>query len=381
MADEGFIIPDDAFVQILVLLPTSSRRRFRLVCRRWRSLIDERTPERQVRTSILAFIAGGQPRGSSRAIVFGDGGQGGRRRGGHEWTFWSYDQENGAVHMVGTCNGLLCLRDAVRLPLAGSRIHSTITVVNPITGEKAVVPPEPWSRRSSPGRYSFAYHPTTGKYKVVHATTTGGQALDTVLVHTLGDSAWREVPVLAADWSYSDAGGLVSVDGSTYWLTARADRVVALDLGDDERVTSFETPPVLRLVLPGKNSCQLTSVHARLGVVVTRQQPAATRVDVWALERGGDRPLWSRRYSLLQASSADQGRWITSPHLTQGEHVLCEKTMSWWRKKRLYRRKVGGSMCRRQDIQYGHLRNLFMKTPMRIRLLCSEADPKGGGFP
>ena len=75
MAGEGFDVPTDAFVEILLRLPTSARRRFRLVCKRWRDVIDERTPERQVRTKTLAFI--GQRR-SSRALVFDN--KDGRRR-------------------------------------------------------------------------------------------------------------------------------------------------------------------------------------------------------------------------------------------------------------------------------------------------------------
>ena len=83
MADEGFRrLPDDVLVQILVLLPTSSRRRFRLVCKQWRDMINERTPERQVGTNVLAFIT--QQGSCSRALVF-DNKDGLRRR--HAWMY------------------------------------------------------------------------------------------------------------------------------------------------------------------------------------------------------------------------------------------------------------------------------------------------------
>nr|CAB3504052.1 unnamed protein product [Digitaria exilis] len=77
MADEeGFdLLPTDTFVAVLVRLPTSARRRSRLVCKRWRDVIDERTAERQVRTKILAFNSEWR---SSRVVVFDD--QHGRRR-------------------------------------------------------------------------------------------------------------------------------------------------------------------------------------------------------------------------------------------------------------------------------------------------------------
>ncbi|CAO2191919.1 unnamed protein product [Urochloa humidicola] len=81
MEDEGFNnLPTDAFVEILLRLPPSARRRFRLVCKRWRDVINERTSERQVRTKILAFISDWS---SSRAIVFDD--KDGHPR--HEWTY------------------------------------------------------------------------------------------------------------------------------------------------------------------------------------------------------------------------------------------------------------------------------------------------------
>ncbi|CAO2202361.1 unnamed protein product [Urochloa humidicola] len=160
MEDEGFNnLPTDAFVEILLRLPLSARRRFRLVCKRWRDVINERTPERQVRTKILAFICDGP---SSRAIVFDD--KDGRPR--HEWTYNS--ATSGFVCMVGTCNGLICLHDI------GEGGRSVITVANPITGEVVALPPSPTAGDSSIiglGLYGFGYHPTTGRYKVVHVSS------------------------------------------------------------------------------------------------------------------------------------------------------------------------------------------------------------------
>lgn len=201
-----------------------------------------------------------------------------------------------------------------------------------MTGKAIELPsePKPWRKSRDTGQYSFAYHPTTGKYMVVHAsslftTTRGKKMAGKVHMYTLGDPDWREVPTPPGS-SYNDSGNLVSVDGTTYWLTAGADRVVALEL-DDERITSFDGPPVVRhLQMSNKNAikCHLTSVQNRLGMVIMRQSSAATtRVDVWVLEHGGggDRrqPCWSRRYSLLEASNGSidhdatvHARWVRS---------------------------------------------------------------------
>nr|TKW10936.1 hypothetical protein SEVIR_6G201700v2 [Setaria viridis] len=322
--DDGFILPTDAFVEVLL---------------RWRDVIAERTPERHAaRAKILAFFS---EAGTSRAVVFPDDQQDGGGTGGQEWTFTSSkSSDGGVVRLVGTCNGLLCLRErarARRLPY-----------------------PLQYHRRGQPDHRREGGDPAgvdvvgALQYKVVNiscnTSSSSNQrlAIDVVRVFTLGESEWREVPLplLAPDTSYHDSGDVVAVDGSTYWLTARADRVMALDL-EDERVASFEAPPCLRLLqVPEKATCQLTNVHGRLGVLVTRHQPTATtRVDVWVLEGGGRRlqPRWSRRRSLLEPGGAGQGRWIASPHFTHGEYVLSKREDERWavRARWLYRRKVG----------------------------------------
>ncbi|CAL4999505.1 unnamed protein product [Urochloa decumbens] len=365
--DDGFILPTDAFVEVLLRLPTSSRRRFRLVCKRWRGIIDERTPERRSRAKILAFFS---EAGASRAVVHADDQQDGGDE--QEWRFRSscFDcrtyEYGSVVRLAGTCNGLLCLRDY--LPLPCHRIGPTIAVVNPVTGEESAAipcPPESLSWDYNGGyrrvvELSFGYHPTTGKYKVVRVSCTSESPnkrleIDSVQVLTLeGKPEWRTVPVLAMDTSYHDTGGVVTVDGSTYWLNARADRVAALDLGDDdERVASFAAPPCLQVLqVPKVATCQLTTVHGRLGVLVTRRQPAMTeaaKVDVWVLEDGGGGgrrrppPRWSRRWSILQPIASWQGRWVMSPHFTHGEYVLSKRESHSWRDcdRWLYRRKVG----------------------------------------
>ncbi|KAL6646079.1 hypothetical protein ACP70R_017687 [Stipagrostis hirtigluma subsp. patula] len=328
MADKCFSLPDDALVGILQRLPVSAQRRLRLVCRRWRDVVDERAPEqRRLRAKALAFFS---KRGESRAIVFDDTGPAGRRA--RDWTFRSPRGIVGVVHMVGTCNGLLCLHETA--PFGDGRV-SVVTVANPITGEKQVLPPPvPKTASDAHGLYCFGYHPTTGQYKVVHVRPE----LDAVQVFTLGGTSWREVPVLAAGATTCNrSSGVVTVDGTTYWLTARTDRVVALDL-KDESVTSFDAPPAVRPIkTPPQAACHLTNVQARLGVAVTWYGLTATRVEVWVLDGGRQRPRWSRRYSIVEPTGRDQGRWITAPHFTHGEYVLKRYAVSGW----LYRGKVG----------------------------------------
>ncbi|KAK3123752.1 hypothetical protein QOZ80_8AG0635490 [Eleusine coracana subsp. coracana] len=165
---------------------------------------------------------------------------------------------------------------------------STITVTNPITVDKLELPPAPWKRSQmrSSGKFSFGYHPVTGKHKVVHIPCLRDQAaFKAVQVFTLGDDkAWREVPVLVQA-SCNLSSEPLSLNGRTYWLTESSDRVMALDL-KDERVTSFRMPSVKQTgPIPAGAKWQLTNAHGKPGVVVSAVHPyqaAAERVDVWA---------------------------------------------------------------------------------------------------
>ena len=81
----------------------------------------------------------------------------------------TYRSRERANVIIGTCNGLICLRD--------KRMSDTaITLVNPVTGERLSLPPLP-SAAGAPERtclvcwneaYGFGYHPTAGRYNLVH---------------------------------------------------------------------------------------------------------------------------------------------------------------------------------------------------------------------
>ncbi|KAF8751005.1 hypothetical protein HU200_012302 [Digitaria exilis] len=193
---DGFNLPADAFVEILLRLPTTTRRLLRFVCKRWRDVIDERVPDRHVTPKTLAFF-----RKTGSAIVFSDSGdqqEDDGRGGQQEWSFSSSDR--GVIHLVGTCNGLLCLRNDVSVRHGGRRrMCSTINVVNPITGQRIMAPYSSisWDYRwclvsRKLHRFSFGYHPTTGKYKVVDVTCSTSSSLKrTGLLTTKFDSLYH----------------------------------------------------------------------------------------------------------------------------------------------------------------------------------------------
>jgi F-box interacting protein len=287
--------PADVLAEILQRLPPSSRRRSRLVCRRWRDTVDTHTTEMQSRAKVLiwdtrnivAYIAHetSSPTGSYREL-------------------WTPNRRQRpffqkGLRLVGTCNGLLCLCDSERTP------RSAVTVVNPTTGEALPLPPlagaglfDVGCRNHGYGRerwhesYSFAYHPITGQYKVLHVPCRSSQSRDfnAIQIFTLGETTWRDVPVGEGDARCNLAAGIVSVDSTTYWVSATPSgvtKLVCFDL-DDERVTSSTMP--LPTPLARGESYHLTEVHGRLGFV-----RGGDRADVWVLEEGR---RWSRRYNL-----------------------------------------------------------------------------------
>ncbi|XBI51797.1 hypothetical protein VPH35_034272 [Triticum aestivum] len=150
-------LPTDVIVSILLRLPPSSRRLSRLVCRQWRDAVDTRTTEMQSRAKPLVVTSTGS------AYVLDDLSTTGSRRMPRK--FWTNDDKGMSV--VGTCNGLICLCD-------NQKIVGAISLVNPVTGENMPVPEAPDCAKvrghsvSPHEMYGFAYHPTTGRYKIVH---------------------------------------------------------------------------------------------------------------------------------------------------------------------------------------------------------------------
>uniref|UniRef100_A0ACD5V227 Uncharacterized protein n=1 Tax=Avena sativa TaxID=4498 RepID=A0ACD5V227_AVESA len=296
--------PTDALVEILLRLPPSSLRRSRLVCRLWRDAIDERTTEMRSRAKALLWNPS-----SSVAYVVDDLSSSSSTGTCRE--LWRRDGGNigDYVQLVGTSNGLLCLCN-------DNEIGGAITLVNPATGEALPLPPLPCAsrlillhhRKMWHAAYSFAYHPTSGRYKLVHVPCIVGRSCEFrgVRVLTLGEVAWREVPVGHEGGARCNLGaGVVSIDGTTHWVTdGAAPRIVSFDL-DDERITSVTALPGRPA---GPDLYNLTEVHGRLGIVIH-----GLPTDVWVMEEGR---RWCRRYSV------NKGHYLSRMHLAYGEYVL-----------------------------------------------------------
>ncbi|CAL5013180.1 unnamed protein product [Urochloa decumbens] len=317
--------PADAFAEILLRLPATSRRRLRLVCRHWRAVIDERAPAAtpsEPKPLVYVIRDMGWGSATASAYVMDDVASGGRFRevwrGGPDTTGRSYD-----TRLVGTCNGLLCLCDNIRP-------GGAVSLVNPATGESLALPPLPGSsgRRPQRGRrwhetYGFVHRPDTGRYAVVHLpcySDPTGQ-LDAVRVFTLGEASWRDVPAAGATSCRLDAG-IVGVCGAAYWVTKGSEMVMAFD-AERERVAPAAPLPV---AVAGNSSSHLTEVRGRLSFVVTIDEPKLARVEVWVLGGGREGPRgWSCRYRVQVHGAPKASRQqLARPHFgfERGELVL-----------------------------------------------------------
>lgn len=166
-----------------------------------------------------------------------------------------------------------------------------IALANPVTGAMLAIPPLPCDglftnqAQNWHEAYSFAYHPVTGKYTVVHVPCSFDRLweFDKVQTFTLGKKSWRDVAVaVPRSTRCSLVVGLMSVDGSTYWVTEGTEKVMSFNHEDESVMFIKPLPMQVKLV-----DLRLTEVRGRLGIAVTH--------DTWTLKNIEVYPALSRR--------------------------------------------------------------------------------------
>ncbi|KAL6858884.1 hypothetical protein ACP4OV_017886 [Aristida adscensionis] len=196
---------------------------------------------------------------------------------------------------------------------------------------------------------SFGYHPTTGQYTVVHIPRRCMAWIRRRAAVVAGGAGARAGGNLRRQLRHRQRGrvdvlarrGRQAGDGAG--PRRRAHHVL-------RRAAGRAAAGVAAVGSGERHDCQLTSVHARLGVVDAARLPTVT-TDAWVLEEasgGGGAaarpPSWSLRFTVAELRDVNRGLWITAPHFTHGEYVLSGS----WDRKLLCRRKVGWATCRRR---------------------------------
>ncbi|KAM0897587.1 hypothetical protein ACQ4PT_022467 [Festuca glaucescens] len=279
----------DVLVKILRRLPPNSRRRSRLVCRRWRDLVDKRTTTDLLsRAKTFLFAAG------HTGLILGDKI---RQRPRKVLAI----AEDRTISIIGTCNGLICLCDDSRPPGA-------IALANLATGERLALPPLPGAdiiarfTEDWHAAYGFAHHQATGRYKVVHLPCCFDRVyeFDTLQVFTLGEAAWRDVPTPPTS---GGAGprcrfdiGVVSVDGATYWVTKGTGKIMSFDL-EDEKITSVHPMPVEAIQVLKAKPCRF---RRRLRCTGGWAWPSSTVCRQWTRQTYG---YWGVRGAIRHGHS------------------------------------------------------------------------------
>ncbi|EAZ20544.1 hypothetical protein OsJ_36156 [Oryza sativa Japonica Group] len=261
----------------------------------------------------------------------------------------------------------------VRLPATASLAHAGRThrrhhgsPTRP-PGETLAVPPPPRLPRNCAFHRTavgFGYHPTTGRYKVVHLPVRGKpSAFGLVEVFTLrgSNATWREVvaaPPPAGSSCDVDCG-LVSVDGAMYWIAMGrgADAIMSFDL-EHERVAHVTSLPAMaRRKLAAGRCCHLTgdivgALMVHYGVVVAQAPTAPTlspplltviqrrlavaitasdvtvietdtpTVEVWVLHKGRRKQRWINQYRVVGMDTYH--KQLTRPYFffSHGEHYM-----------------------------------------------------------
>jgi F-box interacting protein len=172
-----------------------------------------------------------------------------------------------------------------------------------------------------------------------------------VHIFTLGEASWRDVYTGTDARCSLGSLSLAEVDGTVYWLTEDAGKIMAFDL-KHERVT--RTEPV---AVPSMSStCRLMKVHGRLAVAVYDDDSAM----VWVLEGES----WSRHYILethvqrqremwmmmMQQEKWSMRRDLAGPHLVHGGYLLTLTCESSRRPLVLYRHTISEETRSQDDV-------------------------------
>ncbi|PIA31283.1 hypothetical protein AQUCO_05100071v1 [Aquilegia coerulea] len=236
----GFF-PEELIYEILARIPAKELLKFKTICKRWRFLISEpRFADLQLRYSkledqiIFSFIHCSTSRNYhveyySMSIKM------------QENTMRLHEIQprslpNVLTYIKYSCNGMLLLQDH------GLWKSNCVTIYNPVTRARKVLPPTPIIHDNS---WAIVQDASTGKYKVFGITLK-----IKCFVFTQGETDWRYLHTLARTVDRGDVlvSELICLENKLYWIARfggddeKVCFLYSIDVADEKRITRTEIP-------------------------------------------------------------------------------------------------------------------------------------------
>ncbi|XP_026447161.1 F-box protein At3g07870-like [Papaver somniferum] len=154
-------------------------------------------------------------------------------------------------HLVGSCNGLVCIF------ILHDKLRDPIYIFNPITKEEVYLPELVVTERMCKGTSSgFGYISSTNLYKIVRIFYPSHPHKGQIQVYTLGSSCgWRDKGTTSINMETGMGG--IHVNGIIYWLGV--DSIGSFDLADEEFRFVSVPPFMVDLMSASEEHCGLTS--------------------------------------------------------------------------------------------------------------------------
>ncbi|CAI9096761.1 OLC1v1032972C1 [Oldenlandia corymbosa var. corymbosa] len=212
------------------------------------------------------------------------------------------NEPTGNETVLGSCNGLLCILHHSSC-FGGYKLY----IWNPLTGERAFLPPPNVEENVKADAFLFGFCEKTNEYKVLRILTRKWKRGKTeVKICTIGsDDSWRVLKqnlplprgrkwtdtIFFDDTQFSE----VTFKGSLHWITEDSfnwdDVVFAFDVGE-EKLKPFPQPNGLYLRY---NYTSLAVFRECLSIF---QISSSSQVDIWLMKEYGELGSWTKEITV-----------------------------------------------------------------------------------
>lgn len=292
-------LPREIILDILSGLPISSLVQFKSVCRAWRmlardpDLVNMHSTRMAESNPCLIFHCDYPIRNQLYFVELSACNDKKEKVKMFDVPFWSAMSE---FDVVGSCNGLLCLSDAL--------YNDALYIYNPFARKYQELP-KSMQYLHQELVFGFGFHPTTMEYKVVkiiyyknsdrcyRRTFRITNMNSEVQIFTLGSSTWRSMGKAAHHLLQGPSQVLVK--GRLHWVTwprrYKRRSIISFDLAD-EQFQEVPTPDCYTLnkrkyhlvVLGG---CLAAAVYSNFG-----------KLEIWVMREYGVKESWIKKFNI-----------------------------------------------------------------------------------